>query len=643
MKRLISSALFCGLTHAIAFSQNTDSLRRIAALSRLDTTVVDANKELSILFQENHPDSAIHYAGVAVRQALQLRDTFRAAQSYKSIGVAYDNKGELDSCLAALDEALRLFGLIRRDDYRSHTLTDKALAYFYKGNYELALRTHLTALDIRKRIGEEKPIAQSYNNIGLVYRSRKDYANAIRFYKESAAIKARIRDGTGVLNTRINIGAAYQSSGQFDSAYRYAVGALALAKELKSHEDVIASKENIAAALINLNRPDEALRYLQEADRERGPTPDKKHLFTHAQSYGDLWRQKGDLTRAIRYFEEGLSLAQSTGRTELAEVFTRKLASCHYEAGNYKRAYELAMQSRALHDTLLNAESARQVAEMSAVYETAEKEGRIQKLSVANALTTAEAAQRAQERNYFILATALFLGLAAVAFVAVVNNRKKNRLLAAQNKFIEASLAEKEVLLREIHHRVKNNLQIVSSLLSLQSSYITDEGALDAIRESRARVHSMSLIHQNLYTDEGLIGIDVDAYISALATSLFHSYNIRENIALETDIAPLKLDVDTVIPLGLILNELLTNCLKYAFVNRDEGRVRVALREEEGSLLLSVHDDGVGLPPDAEAGAKKSFGHKMISAFLQKLKGTMDMRSDDGARVDIRIKNYKFS
>ncbi len=637
---LFSEAIFS----PCCFSQDAeqDSLKQIAGKNLVDTNVIDANKQLSFLLQEDQPDEAIRYGLIALNKSKQLNDKFRTAQSYKSIGIAYDIKGNLDSCLLNLNEAQKIFESIKRKDYQSHTLTDKAMAYYYKGNYELALRNHLVALQLRNELGNNKFIAMSYLNIGLVYRSRKDYINAINFYKKSYELKETIKDEKGMLNCLINIGAAYQTNGQFDSAYYYGLKGLQQAKKINAAADIIASKENIAASLVNLSRPDEALRYLQEADRERPADDNKKHLLTHYETYGDLYLQKNNLPQAIESFQKGLELAKSNNRMEAAEVFYRKLASSFYKQGNYQLAYDFSDKGNAISDTLLNEQNSRQINEMSAVYETAEKENRIEKLNTANTISTANAKQRSSERNYFIVLSVLLLGLAAVAYKAFVNNKNKKEQLNVQNKIIEKSLAEKEVLLREIHHRVKNNLQIVSSLLSLQSNFIKDEQALDAVKESRNRVQSMSLIHQNLYQDENLTGINVQHYIEALADNLFSSYNIhKDNIKLVKEIELINLDVDTVIPIGLILNELITNCLKYAFTNKNEGVIKVSLKKQNNILYLSVYDNGKGLPEDFVPGAKKSFGHKMINAFLQKLNGTIKMYNDAGTKVDIEITNFK--
>ncbi len=627
----------------VIFSQtlNEDSLRKVATSGKTDTGTIDANKLLSVMIQEDKPDDAIQHGLVALSKAKIINDKFRTGQAYMAIGVAYDYKGNLDSCLYYLREASDIFKTINRKDFLANTISNKALAYYYRGNYQLALQYNLEALELREQVGDIKNIAKCYLNIGLVYRSQKDYSNAIKFYKQSYHIKKTINDKQGMLNSLINIGAAYQSDTKFDSAYSYGLQALQLATTLNKPEDILASKANIAAALINLKRPDAALPYLQQVEKNV-EFNNKKSLITNAESYGDMYLQKNDIAAAITYYQSALELARSNNRVEPMEVFYRKLAKCFYKQKNYKIAYEYFDSSKVLSDALLNAENSRQVNEMSAVYETAEKETQINKLNTENTISRSEAKRRRRERNYFIISTILFLGLAVGTYKAFANNRKKKELLNTQNIIIEKSLSEKEILLREIHHRVKNNLQIVSSLLSLQSNYIKDEHALVAIRDSRNRVQSMSLIHQNLYQEENLMGVDVNDYISKLADNLFQSYNIHpDKIKLVKEIEATNLDVDVVVPIGLILNELLTNCLKYAFNPGEVGAIKVVLKEQDDVLHLSVYDNGVGLPQDFNPETKKSFGHKMILTFLQKLKGEMEMYNEDGTKVDITIKNFK--
>lgn len=184
-------------------------------------------------------------------------------------------------------------------------------------------------------------------------------------------------------------------------------------------------------------------------------------------------------------------------------------------------------------------------------------------------------------------------------------------------------------------------MQIVSSLLDLQSISIKDAQASEAVKEGKNRVQSMALIHQNLYSEDNLKGIKAKQYIGNLLQNLVHSYNIsNEQVKIVTDIEDLNLDVDTMIPVGLILNELLSNSFKYAFTGADKGLLEIHLKQEHQCLHLRVKDNGPGFPPELDAKTAKSFGLRMIRAFAQKLKASLEIKNEEGAVVQLEIKKF---
>ncbi|RQW84717.1 MAG: PAS domain S-box protein [Geobacter sp.] len=202
---------------------------------------------------------------------------------------------------------------------------------------------------------------------------------------------------------------------------------------------------------------------------------------------------------------------------------------------------------------------------------------------------------------------------------------------------VRASLAEKEVLLKEVHHRVKNNLQIISSLLELQSDYIRDEQARMFFRDSQNRIRSMALIHQKLYQSESLAFIDFRDYIEDLATYLFSlSVKDLDLIRLTVDVAEVSLSVDEAIPCGLIINELISNSLKHAFPDARGGEIAVTCRiGEEGMILLTVSDNGIGLPPDLDVGNTETLGLQLVTMLVKQLHGRMELSGDHGTLWEI--------
>jgi PAS domain S-box-containing protein len=202
---------------------------------------------------------------------------------------------------------------------------------------------------------------------------------------------------------------------------------------------------------------------------------------------------------------------------------------------------------------------------------------------------------------------------------------------------IRASLREKEVLLQEIHHRVKNNLQVVSSLLSLQSRGVLDEDSRQKFKESQNRVHSMALIHEQLYQSPSLSQINYPQYIRQLCAHLFRSYRVSSSrIELLTEIDDLRLSVDAAVPCGLIINELVSNSLKYGFPNGRGGVIRVEMRRQtDGQTTLTVADNGVGMPEELGFWSTQTLGLRLVGTLVRQLEGSVEVGRSEGTSVHI--------
>jgi two-component sensor histidine kinase/CheY-like chemotaxis protein len=208
---------------------------------------------------------------------------------------------------------------------------------------------------------------------------------------------------------------------------------------------------------------------------------------------------------------------------------------------------------------------------------------------------------------------------------------------------IEASLKEKEVLLKEIHHRVKNNLQIICSLLDLQAEYLTDPQAIEVFQNSQNRIQSMALIHEKLYQSKDLATINFADYIQELITNLWNSYEVcLDNVTLTTKIEPVVLDIDTAIPCGLIVNELVSNALKYAFPLGHSGELSIELHSIfEKECLLIISDTGIGLPKDLDFQNTKTLGLQLVNALTYQLNGSLSLSGDCGTKFELKFFKQK--
>jgi PAS domain S-box-containing protein len=219
----------------------------------------------------------------------------------------------------------------------------------------------------------------------------------------------------------------------------------------------------------------------------------------------------------------------------------------------------------------------------------------------------------------------------------ITESKRAEEAVRAGAEQLKASLEEKDVLLKEIHHRVKNNLQVISSLLKLQATHIEDPAALEMFNESRHRIQTMALVHEKLYQSESFSRVDFGEYARSLSALLASTYRDKAaRLALKTEIEEVSLGVDIALPLGLIINELISNSLKYAFPNGGEGEVRIGInRVGDDQLQLIVADNGIGFPADLDFRKTETLGMQLVLALTGQIGGSVELRS--GAGTEFRI------
>ncbi len=303
------------------------------------------------------------------------------------------------------------------------------------------------------------------------------------------------------------------------------------------------------------------------------------------------------------------------------------LREAYAALGDYENAYYGLLDQKQMEDSIRNSQVLTTIADLEIKYDTERKERELEK-------------KAASQKLLFWILALVAISLVIIS-VFLYKNQKKNRLLARQKKLLEATIDEKNVLLKETHHRVKNSFQIVSSLLYLQSENMADKEAQIAIKEAQNRVRSMVLIHQKLYNKDQLVGINTKEYFNDLARDIFESHtNSDAAIDYSMNVEPMVLDIETITPIGLILNELITNVLKHAFDTTTEAKnMQINFHQESDKLVLSVEDNGVGMPMEVK---ESSFGIKLMKALAKKLKATLDFQPapQHGTLATLHIKRY---
>jgi two-component sensor histidine kinase len=362
------------------------------------------------------------------------------------------------------------------------------------------------------------------------------------------------------------------------------------------------------------------------------------------EGYGIIYFKRGEYRKAQEYFKKCFT-SQSLDGQSLSFVLNtyRWLLRIDSALDDNAAAISHYKQYTQLLDSNFSVTKVRQAEELQVLYETQEKESQINLLNEQATLEKSNLEQARLVKNLILAAGIAVFIIAGLLYrqnkLRQKNNKvitENNREITSKNEQLQQLLQDKEWLLKEVHHRVKNNLQIVMSLLNSQSVYVNNDAALTAINDSQRRVYAMSLIHQKLYQSENIAAIAMPEYVNELVANLKDSFNSGSRIAFKLDIEPVNLDVSQAIPAGLIINESIVNAIKYAFPDGRRGVITVSLRyEDDDHLLLRILDNGVGLPADINTNKHSSLGLNLIRGLAKQLGGDFAINSHDGLQIAI--------
>ncbi len=626
---------------AAIYAQSDDPALRqkdslINALNR--TPQVEAKLKLladiASLAEQSDVEEALDY----LRQGVQLARESKDAEEPRfdeRIGRIYANLMKFDSASLYFEKAMT--GYVAKGDK-----TGEASAWFkksyisrYEGKLEESLGYNLKALAIMEALKDERGISRAYEEISHDLYEQNKGDEALVYAKKSIALAEKIDNKSQLLYSLGAAGMASFKTKDFEAAYQFLNRVVTLAKEMGLHPGELAPLLNDRGnALKLLERYPEALAdYKLALAYSRSAEMNGVTLSVEA-NIGDIYMRMGKYAEALPYKLSAIEGFEKIGfKTNLPENYLH--TSVIYEKlGDYKSSLAYHKKYQVEKDSLVSIEKDQMMSSLLTKYETAEKDSR---LAVQDAQIS-----RQNTVQWAISGIALLLGL--VLFLLYRNFRQKqksNTTLSATNGLLEKKNKENELLLKEIHHRVKNNLQTISSLLNLQSAGITDTNALEAVQESQSRVRSMGLIHQKLYQGDQLATVEMKDYFKTMGETLFHAFGMKEQqVALNVNMEEVGLDVDTAIPVGLIVNELVTNALKYAFPEGRSGTVEISLQtQDDNTLTLRVKDDGVGLQPTQSQSKDNGFGARLVQLLTLQLDGQLQESAKDGVETVIRFKS----
>jgi len=620
------------LSKADAQTPNLDSLQNLLSKPMQDSVRGYVLDELSYEWFYNSLDSSLFY-GQEAYQIFQYIDNQKGqARASTSIAVAFHYKNEWDSAKYYYENSLAIKIELNDEIGQAGSLNNLGVFYMDFGKLDEATAHFLTSLEFKETLGDTLGVASGNVNLGLVYRKQGNNTKAIEYYEK--ALNTYMNSGVDrhLPTIYLNLGALHNYSEEYDQGLNYNLKALGVSKKLQSRRYIGESYVNLSDSYLGLNRSDSSLYFTESAIQIFQKISDTLNLAHALNSASSLYLSKGNYSKSLTYSLDLERLNEQLNNNDIKASNALNFSKAYASLGRMSKAYFYLNISYDLRDSLLNKSMNKSINELTTKFETEKKERKIVELELDKNENVLALVSSKNQRNIFILVT-LSIALFSVFLFLLVRSKSRT------NRIVTKSLEERETLLKEIHHRVKNNLQIISSLLNIQAAHLKDGTAKDAVREGQNRVKSMALIHEKLYQNDNLSGVSVDEYIANLVRNLFNSFGVdEEKISSELKIEALKLDIDTLIPLGLILNELITNSLKYAF--KDQGTIRLTLSHQQDELRFQIEDDGIGMD-ESTLETTNSYGWKMIQSLSRKLKAEITIDATAGTKITLNIKNFK--
>lgn len=524
--------------------------------------------------------------------------------------------GKLSSALTLLEESARVayyFGTLQLQKGN----TDSALYYFFK------------SADGFDTLSMNSSLSSNYLRIGNIYRQLEDTL-AIRYYQKSIVISEEEKNSSQLAAGYQGIGNVFAMIKEYDSASYYYRNAIEILDMLGNKGLAASVRTNLGNLAFELKKYPEAEIYYKQSIKVNEALGRSEVTAAAYNNIANIHSNLKQYDSSNFYFLKAYDLSTKVNSVIYYPKILEGLFLNYQEMGKSAEALKYYLKLDSINNKLFKDDFAQKIAEMETKYQSQKKNNEI-------ILQQAEINKGNYERN-MILMIALFLVLViGLICVAYIRKRKDHIKLTYQKSVISRREEEKGLLLRELHHRVKNNLQLVSSILNLQASQLTDASSANLIKESQSRVEAMALIHRDLYLKNDSTKVSLCNYIMEMFHSLLKVYDYKkDSVKSDIKISTVKIDADTAIPLGLIINELLSNVFKHAFKQQQHPELKIHIEVHDGNrLFMLIEDNGLGI--DLNNIRKNSFGRDMVETLVKQLNATMEISNEGGCQIKIEI------
>lgn len=557
--------------------------------------------------------------------------------SLRALGAYYRNSG--NDSLDIIAKLLIQAGTAQGDD--ELVVDGKVLQANYEWmrvNYPAATAIILEALNIAQQAGLNEKLPDIYATLGNLHKENENYPMALEAAEKGFIQARKNRDTTAIIYLTLVRAMFTHSYGMLkknDSLRDVSLGiheeGLRLAEASPQYErNRIAYYDNISQ-YYKINKDYEKALHYGHKGAALAEKYGQRRSLTFAYNWlGESYFYMGEREKGIRYLRDALKIAGELKSPYREAEINCSLYECFQAAGDHRQALMHYSRNVAIRDSLQVLTNHRHIGQLHIEYESGKKDEQIASLGILSREKT--------KRTYLVLSgLAIFVVLSVILYILYRANHRRNRQLTESNRKINEQSQQLQTLMKELHHRVKNNLQIVSSLLELQSTHLKDDDARQAIRIGKQRIEAMSLIHRSLYREDQPNMVNMQEYVTDLTESIMQTFGIeKEAFDLQLDIDTLSLDVDVALPLGLIINEWVTNAFKHAYRHTAHPLLSISLKQGTG-LHLEISDNGPGMTRENWEQPAGSFGIRLVKVLSKQLKGRCEMASGSGTTLILQI------
>ncbi len=579
-------------------------------------------------FAPVHFDSSRIYAEKAIGLALKLENEHLLADSYVSKGLAFDYQSHLDSTLYWYDKALNIRTQQNNKPELVKLYNNYGVSYFYQGMYDRALVYYFESLKQSENLRDSIGIARSFNNMGLIYDKKGDWSKATTYFEKSLNIKRLLKDDIGLLFPLSNLSNIAFIQRDYSSAERYMLTNLQVSQKLNDSMQIGISYGVLAMIYASQGNDNKTFENVALCEKFIPFVNDAFELSLLYYNLGESLLLMNQWDKSENFLKKSLEISRKIKQSDLVLKTYKALQELSKKQGKLNESIQFYDLFTALNDSIFKENQGVEISKIEQLYQWEKKEQEIQLLNVNIAKATA------QKRNW-ILGFA-FLGiLGAVVTGFFIINRRKSDELEKKNVQIQSALAENKTLMKEMNHRIKNNLQMISSMLHLQMHYTSQPEISNMLQETASRIQSISLIHQKLYAKDSVQQIDMQTYIKDIAHAVVQNSKEKNQINVQMEVQLLSMEIEKAQSIGLILNELILNALKHAKTEEDILILEISLFEKEKLKTLVVSDNGK-VEDHQPVDFTKSYGMQLIQSFVEKLDGKMEINREKGWKVIIK-------